>query len=667
MANEIGSLLVRIGSDVTGLVGGFDKAGKASDSLTSKMRGGVNEAAKYGAAIAAAAATVAVALVKNTMDAIDAQAKLARQLRATSAGLETARHAANLAGLDSEQFTKAARTMEVRLGEVAEGTGAAYDAFSRLGLNLEELGQMDIDQRIATLNRAIADHIPAAERAAVASEFFGTKLGAAMQELNSGALGEARREVQALGLAVSEVDSATIERANDAITSIMEVLRGAANRFAVAVAPVIEHLAVAFRDTAIETEGWKNAIESAIQTALNGAAFVADAYHGIRVVVKVVANAIVAAFAWIRAASEATWHAIGDAMEHLPGAAGRMGRSLKEAMADSSEQASVAAQAWQEIKDQLDAPMPGDKVRQFFAEVTAAAKTAKREINDAPVDVIVAADGGKAAKAAADARKKALEEEIAQGETLNEMFQAEKERRAAEAEMKIAEAQRAVEAIRVSLLTEAELEAEAHETRLNQLIDARERGILTEAQYNEMQAGAAKAHSDRMTAIEQAGWTERQKFQSMSLRKQAKDVFGTLADITSGVAQHSRKLFEINKVAGIANAILNAYEGISLALSKYPPPLSFAMAAAQGVAAFAQVNAIRSTSFGSSGGAPSIAGSTPATPVSPVTSGAPGGGQGGGQTTIINLQGESVGKKQLRALFDQLNEERADGSRFVVA
>ena len=43
--------------------------------------------------------------------------------------------------------------------------------------------------------------------------------------------------------------------------------------------------------------------------------------------------------------------------------------------------------------------------------------------------------------------------------------------------------------------------------------------------------------------------------------------------------------------------IINTYRAISNALATYPPPLNFAVAAAQGAAGFAQVAAIRSQSF----------------------------------------------------------------------
>jgi hypothetical protein len=124
-------------------------------------------------------------------------------------------------------------------------------------------------------------------------------------------------------------------------------------------------------------------------------------------------------------------------------------------------------------------------------------------------------------------------------------------------------------------------------------------------------------------------------------------------------------MFNMNKVAGIANAIINAYEGISLTLKTYPYPMNIGMAAAHAAAAFAQVSAIKSASFGGSS-APSIAGSTPATPVTPVTSGAPSQIGGGQRIAIEGLsRGDLFSGEAVRELIEKINEAASDGARVV--
>jgi hypothetical protein len=152
----------------------------------------------------------------------------------------------------------------------------------------------------------------------------------------------------------------------------------------------------------------------------------------------------------------------------------------------------------------------------------------------------------------------------------------------------------------------------------------------------------------RMEEIRQAGLTNIERFTAMSMGAQTATVFGDLEAMTAGVAQNNRALFNINKVAGIANAIVSTHEGAAKALSFYPPPLSFAMAAVQVAAGLARVAAIRATQFGS-GAAPSIAGTTPAPPVSPV-----GGNTQNVQVTLVG--GSQIGLEQLQQLGELLSD-----------
>jgi hypothetical protein len=224
-----------------------------------------------------------------------------------------------------------------------------------------------------------------------------------------------------------------------------------------------------------------------------------------------------------------------------------------------------------------------------------------------------------------------------------------------------------LEARRLTYATEAELEMERYARELQNLMDARALQLLTEEQHHAMMEQANERYQQNLSKITKDGLYERQKFEKMSAQEQAKTIFGHMQQITNGVSSHNKAIFNMNKAAGIANAIINAYEGISRTLKSYPYPVSVAMAALQGAAAFAQVRAIASQSFsGSSAGgartAPALAGSTAAPAVSDVGGGGGGGGGSAGQTVTIQLQGEVFGREQVRNLISQINEAVSDGS-----
>ncbi len=219
-------------------------------------------------------------------------------------------------------------------------------------------------------------------------------------------------------------------------------------------------------------------------------------------------------------------------------------------------------------------------------------------------------------------------------------------------------------ALQESLMTQADLEDVHFAERLERITQFNEMGMITDAEYNKLSEEEQIRHMDEMKKISEQGEMSIQKFKAMSYKDQAKTIFGELANITAGVAQHNRALFEANKIAGIANAIINGYEGVSKTLAMYPFPLNVGMAAAHAAAAFAQVNAIRSTSFGGGGGgsAPSIGGSTPAPPVSPTS-----GGGGGDRNTRMSISGVGMNDiftgAQVRSLIGLINDEVEDGAQ----
>jgi len=160
--------------------------------------------------------------------------------------------------------------------------------------------------------------------------------------------------------------------------------------------------------------------------------------------------------------------------------------------------------------------------------------------------------------------------------------------------------------------------------------------------------------------------TEREKFQRMSLTQQARHVTDGLVDMTAAAAQHNKTYFEINKVASTAQAIVKGIEAVQSAYAfgaSWGGPIGgAAMAALAAGATAVQVAAIQSTQFGSTT-APSLAGSTTAPPVSVVQEPQRGGDR---QTTLINIQGDTFGRKQFRDLINQINETSGDGGRLVV-
>lgn len=243
--------------------------------------------------------------------------------------------------------------------------------------------------------------------------------------------------------------------------------------------------------------------------------------------------------------------------------------------------------------------------------------------------------------------------------------------KAAKEAEKLAEiGQQKLERVMEELATEQELINEAYAAREEIILANTEEG--SELQFellvknNERREAEIARHQDKITKLETKAMTDRQKFEAMTMTQRTQQVIGSLLQMTEGIAQHSKTAFKINKVAGVANAVVNTALAISKALSAYPPPLSFAMAAAAGAAGFAQVAAIKGTEYGGGGGGttPSAAGGVPTVNSQPIGGSAADVTQVGKQAQVINISFDSritdTGAIR-RFIENEFNEALGDG------
>lgn len=138
--------------------------------------------------------------------------------------------------------------------------------------------------------------------------------------------------------------------------------------------------------------------------------------------------------------------------------------------------------------------------------------------------------------------------------------------------------------------------------------DSEEKRRQIADQYARLRESAERSHQANLVQLGVQGKLSREQFTRLETSTKLQIVAGGFQAALGAMAQHNKTAFEMNKVAATANAIISAHEGISKTLATYPAPWSFAMAAAQGVAAFAAVSAIQSAQFGGGTGSAPVGG-----------------------------------------------------------
>ena len=232
---------------------GFGRLSREMDSANVRLAAFARHARLAMAAAAAAIAAAATAMIRSGLQTVDAQAKLAASLDTTVESIQVLERAGDLAGVSMGQIEQATMQLTRRLSQAAAGIGPAVDALDRLRLSAAELQALPLDQRIALIQDRLAEFVPEAQRAAVASQLFGDRAALVFGRIDSATLRQATQDVRDFGVVMSDQDAVQIERTNDAISRLGLIWRGLSNQLAVAAAPALEAVANAMAAVARTT------------------------------------------------------------------------------------------------------------------------------------------------------------------------------------------------------------------------------------------------------------------------------------------------------------------------------------------------------------------------------------------------------------------------------
>lgn len=220
-------------------------AGKTIATLGEKVKSSVGRLVNFKTVIGALLGGGALGLlVKRTLDEVDALAKAADNIGTTTQALRGLQLRANLAGVETEKLTKGLKRYLINIGDAVDGTGEAGEVLEAMGLNAAKIARLPLVESVAAFTDALETLGTTAERANAMSKLFG-RTGADLAVFfrdGSKGIREAAAMAEQFGTAITRIDAAKIEQANDAFRLLREVIAG--TRFAItkALAPALTEL-----------------------------------------------------------------------------------------------------------------------------------------------------------------------------------------------------------------------------------------------------------------------------------------------------------------------------------------------------------------------------------------------------------------------------------------
>lgn len=224
--------------------------------------------------------------IKIAADRIDGLAKSADRLGIATESLAGLRLAADEAGASTEALEGGMIKLQRAVVEAANGNKTAAKSFEDLGLSVSALSQMSADEQFKAVADAISQLDNAGQRTAATLEIFG-KSGsdlAGTLAMGSKGLEQATKDAEALGLAVSRIDAAKVEEANDAFGRIGKVGQGVFNSLTVALAPFVTAMTRMFTDWATGMGGIQQVGKKVVDFLVDAAGFVGDTWRELNLI-----------------------------------------------------------------------------------------------------------------------------------------------------------------------------------------------------------------------------------------------------------------------------------------------------------------------------------------------------------------------------------------------
>lgn len=256
---SLGSLVVSLAMDTAKFTGDVGKASQQMARLTA-------EAGKIGAALGASIGVglkVIGGLVKESIDAADATAKMAQSLGTSTESLSQLTYAADLSGVSQEALATSMGKLARQAADAASGSKTAGAVFEAMGVQVTDAnGSLKgTDQLLAEVADRFASYEDGAAKTALAQELFGKSGAQLIPLLNSGASGidALKEEADRLGITLSGPASKAAEAFNDNLSRLNAAKQGLGRQIAQQLLPTLSNLTDGIFSTAKETDAFARA------------------------------------------------------------------------------------------------------------------------------------------------------------------------------------------------------------------------------------------------------------------------------------------------------------------------------------------------------------------------------------------------------------------------
>ena len=284
MAKSIAKLSVSLTASTGKFTKGMEKSTKSTEGFMRSMGRMTKRVAAFTAAIAAAGVATLAYQMRKAAGSIDSLAKASDKLGIATEKLQALRMAAELTGVASNTLDMAIQRMVRRVAEAAQGSGEAVKALEELGLSAEYLNTLSPDEQFKAIAQAMQGVANQGDKVRLAMRLFDSEGVALVNTLALGAdgLNQVEQRMRSMGLTISRLDAAQVEKMNDSISILRQLMDALWQRVTVAVAPAIDAFAKSMEKGVAESDLLNRATKFIVKTLAVGVAVVQDIGRGLK-------------------------------------------------------------------------------------------------------------------------------------------------------------------------------------------------------------------------------------------------------------------------------------------------------------------------------------------------------------------------------------------------
>lgn len=253
----IKNFLVKIGANTSELEGALNKANSSIQRHAAKFR-------KIGRAMTVAGTAVVGSvglMIKKYVEAGDWIDKMSKRTGFGATALSELAYAADISGANLNDVERSVKRMAGSILDAHSGLESYARAFRQMGVEVDELMQMNPEQQFLTISEAIASIEDPTIRAALAQDVFGragTTLLPMMAEGKEG-LRKLREEAHTLGIIFDQEAAAKAAKLKDAQTALTSAVKGLGFSLADTLIPAVTNFVQSVTGVIAKVNQWAKA------------------------------------------------------------------------------------------------------------------------------------------------------------------------------------------------------------------------------------------------------------------------------------------------------------------------------------------------------------------------------------------------------------------------